>query len=328
MLKIRALILIMFLIVSSVCLVRVGLVEANFMPLNIPQHSIEITSDGNITGTDRIICRDAEYEFTGNISGNIVIFCDNITINGNGYWLEGNGESFGIFMEGIMGVTVKNLTITNFATGVGFSYAPRNCGDDSLVSNTILNCTLGIFCYEVKGAITISRNQISNCSTGIAAFEANNIYIYGNTIAYNNAAVSFAYGVDCFVYGNNFINNSAHIKSATVTWDNRRMGNFWSNYTGPDLNRDGIIDKFYMIDENNIDHYPRMSLIPETSLILSPRDDEPQMPWTTVLAAVVSTGIAAILVATLLLYRRNKNLKPYVEDPKNSDDAKKLPFEV
>ena len=50
---------------------------ANFMPLNIPPHCIEITADGNVTGTENIKRVGTDYEFTANISGNIVVLCDN-----------------------------------------------------------------------------------------------------------------------------------------------------------------------------------------------------------------------------------------------------------
>ena len=53
-------------------------------------------------------------------------------------------------------------------------------------------------------------------------------------------------------------------------WDNGCEGNFWSNYNGTDLNRDGIGDTPYIIEANNTDRYPLMSIIPEfPSLLIS-----------------------------------------------------------
>jgi hypothetical protein len=40
--------------------------------------------------------------------------------------------------------------------------------------------------------------------------------------------------------------------------DNGIEGNYWSNYTGVDLNQDGIGDSPYAIDAINSDHYPLM----------------------------------------------------------------------
>ena len=42
---------------------------ANFMPFNVPAHSVEITSDGNVTGTDLIQHNGITYTFAGNVSG-------------------------------------------------------------------------------------------------------------------------------------------------------------------------------------------------------------------------------------------------------------------
>ncbi len=167
MLKASSALMAIALLVSSVALAGVSVVEANFMPLNIPPHGIEITADGNVTGTSDIIHKDGtQYEFVGNISGNIVVFCNNITINGNGYWLEGNGDFYGIFLEGRKNVTVQNLTINNFETAIAFSYAGElngDCMNNNLTANSIVNNKWGIYCYIVSG-ITISGNLLSNNS--------------------------------------------------------------------------------------------------------------------------------------------------------------------
>jgi polygalacturonase len=118
---------VLFLVLSllTLSLVGTGLVDlahANFMPLNIPSHNIEITASGNITGTNDIKRNDATYEFTADASGGILVLCDNITINGNGYSLIGNGESTGIFLQGRQNVTIKNLTISNFESAIVYSY--------------------------------------------------------------------------------------------------------------------------------------------------------------------------------------------------------------
>jgi len=44
------------------------------------------------------------------------------------------------------------------------------------------------------------------------------------------------------------------------TWDNGSYsgGNYWSDYTGPDANNDGVGGSPYMIDNDNQDRYPLM----------------------------------------------------------------------
>jgi hypothetical protein len=74
------------------------------------------------------------------------------------------------------------------------------------------------------------------------------------------------------LYHNNFVNNTlqAGSDSPTNTWDNGYPsgGNYWSDYNGSDLysgpfqnvtGSDGIGDTPYVIDANDIDHYPLMN---------------------------------------------------------------------
>lgn len=77
------------------------------------------------------------------------------------------------------------------------------------------------------------------------------------------------------IYQNNFVDNTdAHayvaILGCSNSWDDGYPsgGNYWSGYTGPDYYSgpdqdqpgcDGIVDKAYVIDENNVDRYPLMN---------------------------------------------------------------------
>jgi hypothetical protein len=59
------------------------------------------------------------------------------------------------------------------------------------------------------------------------------------------------------------INNSQQVSSNPSlfnTWNQSypKGGNYWSDYTGPDSDNDGIGDVSYVIDESNADHLPLM----------------------------------------------------------------------
>jgi hypothetical protein len=66
------------------------------------------------------------------------------------------------------------------------------------------------------------------------------------------------------IYHNNFVDNGQQFYSynATNDWDDGYPsgGNYWSDYNGTDANHDGIGDTPYVIDANNIDHYPLVGM--------------------------------------------------------------------
>jgi parallel beta-helix repeat protein len=290
---------------------------ANFMPLNIPPHSIEITADGNVTGTDNIKRIGIDYEFTANISGSIVVLCDNITINGNGYSLNGNGGSSGIFLEGRQGITIKNLTISNFQEGIVYSYYRNmysDCKNNALIANNIINNERGVICYFAQN-ITITGNVISsNSKQGISTFDSVQIQIYGNTLSENNEAFGCTHLENSNIYGNNFVNNANQTNVdgeskrggsfgwSTIKWDNGQLGNFWSDHEGVDADKDGICDVPYIIDGNNTDYYPLM--VPLTVPPPPPSEPQPEpepFPTGIVVASIVT---ATIVCAGLLVFLR------------------------
>jgi parallel beta-helix repeat protein len=287
--------------------------HANFMPVNMPDHNIEITADGNVTGTDKIQRNETIYTLIGNISGSIVVLRDNITIDGAGYTLQGNGYRYGIFIQDISGengsgVTIKNMTITNFETGVLYSYYH---GSDKVVvlsGNTIKNNSRGIVCYNTNHII-ISQNKIVNSTFGIRGIITQDIVVCDNVFADNAKAIQFE-GCNGKVFGNYFINNTAHItldpdylSGSTVSWDNGSSGNYWSDYNGIDANNDGLGDTPYIIHGDSQDSYPLMEPYKEPEPTPEPQEPE---PFPTTLAAVATGTVAAVTVsAGLIVYFKN-----------------------
>ncbi len=88
------------------------------------------------------------------------------------------------------------------------------------------------------------------------------------TIARNNVKNNTLYGVwldsdsgGNSIYHNNIADNGIQAIAALANhWDDGIEGNYWSNYTGVDLDRDGIGDTVHVLDSNNTDHYPLMSI--------------------------------------------------------------------
>jgi len=126
----------------------------------------------------------------------------------------------------------------------------------------------GIF-LEDSWYTTIKNNTIANNNpNGIRLRMANN-----NTIVYNNISSNIYEGVylthfnnpllnsnNNTLYYNYFFNNSGNARDYGLNnqWDNGSIGNYWDDYTGKDLNNDGIGDIPYNISgtANSQDNFP------------------------------------------------------------------------
>jgi len=309
-----ALTVVLLLLFSVVAETRVvDLAFANFMPISVPAHNIEITADGNVTGTDKIQREENVYTFSGNILGSIVVFCDNIVIDGAGYTLQGNGYLYGIFLEGRKAVVVRNMTITGFDRGVVYSYyrdqVDSDCRGNIVIGNNITNNRMGIDCY-FSFNITISENAITDNKIGVCGFDATGISMNGNFISGNDVGIDFSSGSDVKVFGNDFVNNTSqaivdhrkaegYVPLSTANF----YGNFWSDYNGTDGDGNGIGDTPYSIDNSTQDNYPLMypsEMGYAAVMLASYRLRQLALFKTALVAAPVVTG--AFIGAGLLLY--------------------------
>jgi nitrous oxidase accessory protein len=218
--------------------------------------AIYILADGSIYPSTAPISRinDTVYFLEDNINGSITIERSNIVIDGKGHFLEGNGTGSGfalyqpvnvtiqnvnvknfdsgIHMDGPSGVTITKNTITNSRYGILFYHSSHN----RIIKNTVTNNDHGIFLSYASTNNTIEKNTIaSNWLDGIKFWAAsnNNIIrrndIVGNNLTNNEPGLMLSHASYCNIEENNVIDNYHNVVIANYSVQNRIFGN---NITG------------------------------------------------------------------------------------------------
>ncbi len=167
-------------------------------------------------------------------------------------------------------IIVQNLTLTGNdccvilystqnSTVTGNQFCNSSCGI-LLMGNSSFNQVVGNTFDSNQAGITLKEAhylQMTQDVQIISRYPDNN-FITENTFTNNTQIISqsaqFSTSeLENVFYHNNFINNtltvgfSFLIDMPPLTWDNGKEGNYWSDYTGTDLNGDGIGDTAYHI---------------------------------------------------------------------------------
>lgn len=225
---------------------------------------IYLGSSNNMLRNNRIYNNDCNFRVGGSKFVNDIDTSN--TFNGNPiiYWVNQHdkivpSEAGYVALVNCTGITVEGQNLAHNGEGILLAYTT----DSKIIGNNI----------KFK-------------SVGIRFYGASNNYIVGNNITNNQNGIYFS-GVKAlvagyhipspnnFIYHNNFVNNQRDVNDAVYNswwfdaspavnvWDNSYIsgGNYWSNYTGEDADRDEIGDTPYIIDEKNQDHYPLLAPI-------------------------------------------------------------------
>lgn len=188
------------------------------------------------------------------------------------------------FMVTSHGVVLKGFTIQNCNVGinaVGFNNSiimnnyVRNCKSKGILVSQTVNGTVvdnvvegtyngyGIYVNSSQKIIVEGNLVNENYFDGLGLLNSHNC-----TLRYNTVDNTYLFGIWIdsstfnFIYHNNVLNNGiqASCNSEPNMWDNEVEGNYWNVSTIIDLNHDGIGDTPYIVDENNTDNYPLMSI--------------------------------------------------------------------
>jgi nitrous oxidase accessory protein len=204
-------------------------------------------------GRDAIMWYSAGVTVRGNTAydcryGLHLMFSDDILIEDNTF----AGNSVGIYLMYSTGVNVRGNRLTRNRGPSGYGLGLKETDRYTVEGNLIAGNRVGIY---------IDGSPFTDAQPGVFT---------KNTVAHNDVGITFlpsAKGNE--LYENNFIDNIDQVSvagrgglEANRFWKGD-VGNYWSDYTGYDQDRDGVGDfvhESYTLFENMMDKQPRLRL--------------------------------------------------------------------
>jgi len=194
---------------------------------------IIIRADGAVDPPTAPILRNGEvYTFTDNIFNEIVVERSNIIVDGNGYMLQGSGSKSGFVLVGINNVTIQNMNIQKFATGVTLDKSSYN----NVSGNSIADNNDGVYLDGASNNVISGNNIKNNRLKGIGVYSSSE----GNSIFGNNFTDNFRNMYISCSSGNTISENTitdSDYDGICLYW---ASDNIISENTITDCNYDGI----------------------------------------------------------------------------------------
>ena len=235
------------------CVIRNNTFENNFF-------SIYLARSAHIKVINNQIISDADRE-TASGNGIHLWYCKDILISNNRI----DGHRDGIYFEFVEGSEIRDNTSQNNlryglhfmfsnkcnykhntfrhnGAGVAVMYTKNINMESNLFEDNWGSASYGLLLKEITDS-EIKNNHFFRNTKGIYAESSNRIRFQGNTFEKNGWALKIMGNcLDNTFYKNNFIANAFDVATNTSNSFNTFDSNFWDNYNGYDLNRDGIGD--------------------------------------------------------------------------------------
>jgi parallel beta-helix repeat protein len=208
-------------------------------------------------------------------SGLAIDYCSNVTITGNNF---ANNSRGGLWLGRGDSIHIYGNNVTDSSNGYGIQF--EGCSNTTIQNNNIIHNKIGV------NLANYGLYNYSNWnSSGNIVFKNN---IVGN---FKNAAVE-----NNLSYYDSFIKSFGEMgnRTDTVFWDNGSVGNYWSDYNG---------NGTYVIDENNVDHYPLTQQVDISSIASIPTTNQPNA---VLILPIAVTFVILTVVVTVLLFRKHR----------------------
>ena len=216
-------------------------------------------ADSGVVKNNEIIGNEVNVLSSGN--GIHAWYCNNLQIIDNSV----DSQRDGIYFEFVKNSTISNNSCTNnLRYGLHFMFSNfddynnnifqnNGAGVAVMFSNNISmrnnrfvdnwgGSSYGLLLKEIYDA-EIENNEFNRNSIGIRVEGSTRINYLRNTFLSNGWAIKIAGGCyDNNISSNNFISNSFDLSIESAVNNNILDGNYWSSYSGYDLNKDGIGD--------------------------------------------------------------------------------------
>ena len=241
-------------------------------------------------------------------------------------------NSYGVLLTGSSYNHVQRNSISSTGqAAIALESAIQSNSEFNYIHENSVTCTeTGVLFKTGVRKNVVFKNTLTGCKNSIMLSSGHN-----NTFLGNNISGSTQYAVYLSIsdhntfYHNNFLNNAQQayenhqvywwaIQNDTYyseynTWDNGEEGNYWDDYSGSDVNGDGIGETPFTVYENFTDYYPLTTPFDVDSVSIEwpawapplsdpspkPPPEPESFPTTLVVASLITVSVIGV---SLLVY--------------------------
>ena len=208
-------------------------------------------------------CNVSNNNVMNNYRGIYLYYSSNNTLSSN----SASNNSDGIYLWYSSNNTFTNNTATNnYHCGIYLYYSSNNTLTNNTASN---NDYHGVWLDESSNNMLTNNTASNNDYDGVWLDESSNNTFTNNTCSNNSDGIYLHFSSNNTIYNNYFNNTNNAYDDGTNAWNTTKTpginiigghylgGNYWSDYSGNDTNRDGLGDTPYNIEGGaNKDYLP------------------------------------------------------------------------